>query len=164
MESQSPWWKGKHGEWYVIGQLALMALVFFGPRTLPGWPVWPSTYARAASVVGAVLMAIGALLLAAGMFSLGSRSLTPMPYPREGAVLVQTGPYRFVRHPIYSGGILIALGWALLVNGWLTIGYAVLLFVFFDIKSRREEHWLKDKFPGYAAYQRRACKLIPFLY
>jgi protein-S-isoprenylcysteine O-methyltransferase Ste14 len=58
----------------------------------------------------------------------------------------------------------MALGWALWVTSWLTLGYAMVLFVFFDIKSRREEQWLKAKFSGYAAYQKRARKLIPFVY
>jgi protein-S-isoprenylcysteine O-methyltransferase Ste14 len=49
-------------------------------------------------------------------------------------------------------------------EGWLTIGYAIILLVFFDIKSRREERWLSEKFSGYAAYQKRVRKLIPLLY
>ncbi len=58
----------------------------------------------------------------------------------------------------------IALGWALLVHGWLTIGYAFALFLFFDVKSRQEEKWLRAKFSGYESYQRRVRKLIPYLY
>ncbi len=37
--SKSPWWKGTHGEWYVVGQIVLIVLVFFGPRTYQGWPI-----------------------------------------------------------------------------------------------------------------------------
>jgi hypothetical protein len=36
--SQSSWWKGSRGEWYVVAQIALFALVMFGPRTWAGWP------------------------------------------------------------------------------------------------------------------------------
>jgi protein-S-isoprenylcysteine O-methyltransferase Ste14 len=59
---------------------------------------------------------------------------------------------------------LIGFGWALLVHGWLTIGYAIIMLVFFDIKSRREEEWLMIKFSGYGEYQKRVRKLIPFVY
>ncbi|RPI93163.1 MAG: isoprenylcysteine carboxylmethyltransferase family protein, partial [Chloroflexi bacterium] len=45
-----------------------------------------------------------------------------------------------------------------------TLIYAGLLFVFFDIKTRREERWLARKFPEYAGYQQRVRKLIPFIY
>ena len=65
---------------------------------------------------------------------------------------------------MYGGGILMALGRAFLAHGWLTISHALILLAFFDVKARREEQWLKEKFPGYVAYQKRVCKLIPFIY
>jgi protein-S-isoprenylcysteine O-methyltransferase Ste14 len=87
-----------------------------------------------------------------------------VPHPKEDASLVEHGAYRIVRHPIYSGIILGAFGWALLVNSAITLVLAAVLLLFFDIKSRREEQWLGDKFDGYAAYQQRVRKLLPFLY
>ena len=160
---QPPWWKGSRGEWYVIAQFVFFALVIFGPRTWSGSPAWTSPYAELGSIGGGILLLMGGLLAVAGIFGLGA-NLTPLPYPKDQATLVETGPYRLVRHPIYSGAILMAFGWALWVHGWLTIGYAIILFVFFDVKSRREEQWLKAKFPGYVAYQKRVRKLIPFVY
>ncbi|MFH2119369.1 MAG: methyltransferase, partial [Pseudomonadota bacterium] len=73
-------------------------------------------------------------------------------------------PFALVRHPIYSGGLLFSLGWALYVQGWLTLGYVAALFVFLDVKSRREERWLTEKFPTYTAYQQRVRRLVPFVY
>jgi protein-S-isoprenylcysteine O-methyltransferase Ste14 len=109
------------------------------------------------------LMVVGGVLFVVGLVRLG-RGLTPLPYPKDGAELIQTGPFALVRHPIYSGALVLALGWALYVQGWLTLGYVVVLFVFLDVKSRREERWLAEKFPAYAAYQRRVRKLVPFVY
>ena len=157
------WWRGARGEWLVIAQLILMGLVFFGPRTVMGWPRWPFPLPQACPIVGTVLMLGGGLLLVAGIISLG-RGLTPLPYPRDGAELIQTGPFRLVRHPMYGGGLVLALGWALVVRGWLTLGYVLALFVLLDLKSRREERWLAQRHPGYAAYQQRVRKLIPFVY
>ena len=65
---------------------------------------------------------------------------------------------------VFVGLALIGLGWALFVQGWLTLAWAGLLLVFFDIKSRREEAWLMARFPTYAAYRKRVRKLIPYLY
>lgn len=155
------WWRGSRGEGFVVAQLALFALIAFGPRTLewiPAWP-WPQVW----RIAGTCLMSIGGLIVLAGGVSLG-RSLTPLPYPREGGHLVETGPYAVVRHPIYSGGLLLALGWALWTRGALTLGHALLLFALLDAKSRREERWLAARFSGYVRYKRRVRKLIPFVY
>jgi protein-S-isoprenylcysteine O-methyltransferase Ste14 len=161
--AKTSWWKGVHGEWYVIAQIALIVLVFFGPRNIPAWPSWLPPFTWLGSIGGGMLLSVGVLLLTAAIVRLGS-NLTPVPYPKDEGTLIETGPYRLVRHPMYCGGILIAFGWALCVYGWLTIGYAVMMLLFFDIKSRREEKWLQEKFPGYGEYQKRVRKLIPFIY
>jgi protein-S-isoprenylcysteine O-methyltransferase Ste14 len=140
-----------------------MALVFFGPRTLFGRPAWAFPFPHACPLVGRVLMVAGGALLLAGLLRLGP-GLTPLPFPREGAALVQTGPFALVRHPMYGGGLVLAVGWALCVQGWLTLGYVAALFVFLDAKSRREERWLVEKYPEYPAYQRRVRRFVPFLY
>ena len=160
---RKPWWKGARGEWLVVGQVLLVGLVLFGPRTVAGLPAWVLPYPRAWPVAGGVLMFAGGALLVAGLVRLG-RGLTPLPFPRDGADLIQTGPFALVRHPMYSGGLVLGVGWTLCVQGWLTLGYVVALFVFLDAKSRREERWLAEKFPAYAAYRRRVRKLIPFVY
>lgn len=158
------WWRGRRGEWYVLVQGGLLLLVVLGPATWPGLPGWQAPYTWLGSVAGGVLLVLGVGLAVTGLFHLGGSNLTPLPFPREGGVLVETGPYRWVRHPIYSGLSLMACGWGLWVHGWLTLGYALLLFLFFALKSGREERWLRERFPGYAAYQKRTRKLIPFLY
>jgi protein-S-isoprenylcysteine O-methyltransferase Ste14 len=158
-----PWWKGARGEWFVVAQIVLIGLVFLGPRTVFGQPAWQFPFPHACPIVGGVLMVVGGFLFVAGLVRLG-RGLTPLPYPKDGAELIQTGPYKLVRHPIYSGGLILSLGWALYVQGWLTLLYVFALFVFLDVKSRREEKWLAERFPTYATYQQHVRKLIPFVY
>lgn len=161
--TQQPWWKGTRGEWYVVVQFILLALVAFGPRTLPGLPQWSPPLSTISPIVGLILGAGGGLLALAGLLHLG-RNLTPLPHPKDDATLVEAGVYGLVRHPIYSGLILGAFGWALIHSSPPALLYASILLVFFDLKSRREERWLRAKFPRYAAYQQRVKKLIPFVY
>ncbi len=106
---------------------------------------------------------IGGALFVAGVLNLGP-NLTPVPFPKDEATLVDTGAYGLVHHPMYGGAALAALGWALWVHGPLTIVYAVALLLFFDVKSRQEERWLMEKFPSYDSYRRRVRKLIPYVY
>ena len=160
---QIPCWKGSRGEWYVLVQFALFVLLVFGPRNRVGWPVWVFPYARLGTLGGGVLLLSGGVLAVVGLLALGE-NLTVLPQPKAQARLVETGPYRFVRHPVYSGVLGMAFGWAFWVHGGLTIAYAFILLVFLDLKSRREEQWLEQKFSGYAAYRQRVCKLLPFVY
>ncbi len=163
MKTQNPWWQGKHGEWYVAAQFALFFILFFGPLSLWGWPGWASPAVKLALVIGIVFLLSGSLLFLSGILRLGA-NLTALPYPKQESTLVETGPYRIVRHPMYSGAIWVAFGWAFVIHNWLAIGIALVIFVFFDLKSRREETWLKEKFPGYLAYQQRVHKLVPLIY
>ncbi len=144
----------------MVLQAALLALVFFGPR---GRNAWPGVVAWGAQMMSVPLMVVGGGVFIAACLGLGRR-LTPLPFPKESSSLVQTGVYAIVRHPIYSGGLVLAIGWAFRTQSWLTLGYVVLLFLFFDLKSRREEEWLTQRYPEYADYRKRVRKLIPFVY
>jgi protein-S-isoprenylcysteine O-methyltransferase Ste14 len=152
--SKQPWWKGAKGEWYVVVQFLLLGLTVFGPTTLPGWPAWSGVWRIITVVVGLVVGGVGGLFIMSGLFSLGS-NLTAVPRPKEDAFMVVHGAY---------GIVLGAFGLGFLRGGWLGLLYALILFIFFDIKSRREEVWLREKYADYADYQQRVSKLVPFVY
>jgi protein-S-isoprenylcysteine O-methyltransferase Ste14 len=154
--------KGSRGELYLVVQAGLLFLLVFGPRTCQGVTLWSAPY-RFSSLGGTALFLAGILLASTGTFNLG-KNLTPLPVPKEHSVLIVTGAYRLVRHPIYGGIIFMAFGWGMWLDSWLTVFYALLLFAFFDIKSRYEERLLVEKFQEYTDYRKRVKKLIPFLY
>jgi protein-S-isoprenylcysteine O-methyltransferase Ste14 len=156
-------WAGQRGEGYVVIQLVLIGVVLLGPRTYPGLSEWSATALQLALPAGIALIALGAGLIAWGIVALG-RNLTAVPRPKQGATLVERGPYRIVRHPMYTGAILIAFGWAFAVHGSLTLLYACMVVAFLALKTAREERWLREELPGYVDYERRVRRLIPFVY
>jgi protein-S-isoprenylcysteine O-methyltransferase Ste14 len=69
-----------------------------------------------------------------------------------------------VRHPLYSGLILAALGWTLFQMSISHLIASALLIILFEIKANREEAWLTKKYPAYSEYRQRVKKLIPGIY
>ena len=78
--------------------------------------------------------------------------------------LIEGGAFGLVRHPMYGGLVLLAGGWGLLTASVSTLQCALVLALFFDLKSRREEAWLGEVFPTYAEYRSRTPRLIPWIY
>jgi protein-S-isoprenylcysteine O-methyltransferase Ste14 len=138
----------------VLGQFVLLALIVLLPRGA-AWTL-PVAVARAAQVaagVGIVLMVIAGTAL--------GRGLTAAPLPNSHAELRTGGLYRFVRHPIYSGLLLLAVALALTSGSlWTTAAY-VALVALINAKARWEEQHLAARFPGYAAYAARTPRFIP---
>jgi protein-S-isoprenylcysteine O-methyltransferase Ste14 len=152
--------RNARGEWYVVGQGVLIGAVLLAPLISERGFHWSG----ARSAVGALVGLIGLSGVVLGALGLGERNLTPFPKPKDEGSLVEGGVFSVVRHPIYSGFSLAALGWSLMWSSIAAFVAAVVLFAFFDAKARREEAWLVEKFPGYEAYRSRVRKLIPFVY
>lgn len=113
--------------------------------------------------IGVLICALGTTLAISARVSLGSDWGMPMTF-RERPELVTTGPYSFVRHPIYAGFILAMLGTALVVGEYWLIPTAV-VSVYFVYSAKTEEKYMLQQFPeDYQAYKRRTKSLIPFMY
>lgn len=140
-----------------MGQLALFAAVavswFLPPR-------WPEAVAVGFAAVGAALALVGLALLYAAYRELGP-GFTPLPRPRAEGRIVDTGPYRYVRHPIYAGGLLFFAGVSLGTSVTalvLTAGLASL----WAGKLELEERWLEEQDPEYASYRDETpWRLVP---
>ena len=149
------------GAWYVVIQAILIGLILFGPQGYALVSVESLKTTLQSSGIAIGLLACLIMVIAA--INLG-KNLTPLPCPKDDAELVQTGLYRFVRHPIYFGVLLVALAWLFIFPGIYVLAYAIGLFFLFDLKARREEIWLVERFPAYRAYQAKVKKLIPAIY
>jgi protein-S-isoprenylcysteine O-methyltransferase Ste14 len=82
---------------------------------------------------------------------------------RQGHELVTSGPYAYVRHPIYSGIMLAMIG-SVLARGLAWLLLLLLCLVYFLFSARTEEKMMRAQFPdAYPAYRRRTKMLIPFV-
>lgn len=93
---------------------------------------------------------------------LGNFGIYPEPIP--DACLVTTGPYRWIRHPMYTSLLLFMLGIALYRHAWPNyIGWVLLVLAIFG-KMQREERHLHAKFADYSDYVQRTHRLLPRIY
>jgi protein-S-isoprenylcysteine O-methyltransferase Ste14 len=76
--------------------------------------------------------------------------------------LVSTGIYHYIRHPIYTGDLLLIIGLELALNSWLVLGVCVLLLIVIK-KALEEETFLSKNLPGYTVYRQRTKMFIPFV-
>ncbi len=139
---------------YVFVQAVLLALLLFlkggiGPQIdrflLLG---------RALESIGV----LGILICAATL----RRSLTAMPIPKENGKLSTTGLYRYVRHPMYTSVLLLALGIALHSGSAIKYLLVAFLYVLLYLKSVFEEKYLGLKYSEYAEYSARIPRFVPF--
>ena len=83
---------------------------------------------------------------------------------KEEHELIERGPYRHVRHPIYTGLLMLFLGNAVMVGDWRGLIAVAIVFASFWGKLKREERWLGEQFGSrYADYLRRTRALVPGL-
>ena len=141
---------GPRGEGWTLTQVLLMLAIAIAGVAGPAWP-GEASWVR--SGLGLLIAIGGQFLFIPGLAGLG-HSLTPFPQPLEHGRLHVDGVYRRVRHPIYGGLILLALGWSVITSP-LALALTVVLVVLFEVKSRLEESMLAERFPDYAAYRTR---------
>ncbi|MCS6927871.1 MAG: isoprenylcysteine carboxylmethyltransferase family protein [Saprospiraceae bacterium] len=139
---------------FVSVQAALMGAYLANPQTLR--VILP----KEVQYLGLALATIGMSILIWALLNIG-HSLTPFPTPKSSGKLVTTGIYRWARHPIYSGILMIALGLALFSqSGWRMLLF-VALGVLFLAKSNYEEKLLIQRYPEYVKYRQHVGRFGP---
>jgi len=115
------------------------------------------------AAVGLVLFAVGLLFAIWARIHIGRNWGTPMTEKAEPE-LVTSGPYRFVRHPIYSGILVAAIGTALAL-GWFWLTVVALAGIYLIYSATVEERYLTEQFPdSYPGYKRSTKMLVPFVF
>ena len=138
-----------HGTVLVAAQFALL-----------GWLIWPLTPQRWSPPALALL----ACAVTLGLWTLAYNRLGNFnirPEPKPAGRLVTEGPYRFVRHPMYSALLLFAAAEVLAYADPWKIGCALALAGVLWAKTALEERALTALHPGYAAYAARVRRFVP---
>ncbi len=114
--------------------------------------------------VGMTVLGLVVILVAVGTYFRVNGSLVNVsPEPDAGAQLVVVGIYRFIRHPIYTGVMLSAVGAALAHGHGVPLLLSLLVCGFFTYKSVFEERWLARVYANYDQYRQRAGRFLPKL-
>ena len=139
----------------VAAQFTLIAVIVI----LPGRQDWPLP--RVLAVACLVAVVVGGLIMVVGATALG-RGLTAAPLPNAHAELRTGGLYRFVRHPIYTGLLLVMGALTVASGSALRLFVLGLLVVLLARKARWEETRLAARFPRYTEYAARTPRFVPF--
>ncbi len=114
-------------------------------------------------VIGFVLFFAGLATAIIGRLQLGNNWANLEDYASlQKSKLVNTGIYRFIRHPIYAGDILMLVGLELALNSWLVLLMIVPMLVVIR-QTTAEEELLAQSFPNYVDYRMRTKRFIPFV-
>jgi protein-S-isoprenylcysteine O-methyltransferase Ste14 len=143
--------------WVVAQFLVMTSWVALTPK---GRKLTDSTLGR---VAAAALMSAGAAAALSGSIMLG-KSLSPFPKPPAHAQFIRRGAYAAVRQPVHAGLIALSLGWACLWGSARGAAPAPVQATSLDVKARREERWLREKFPNHGQYAAKVPRLIPWIY
>jgi protein-S-isoprenylcysteine O-methyltransferase Ste14 len=141
--------------------LAVVVALLKGTVRIIHWNRVVLPHTVATGILADFLVLVGLLIALWARVTLGGNWSARVTL-KEGHELVETGPYRVVRHPIYSGLLLMVLGTAVLAGqagGFIAL---VISFCGVWIKLRQEEELLTKHLAGYSEYMRRTKALVPF--
>lgn len=138
----------------------LGAAMLAAPQWLPAALTRPFLSGPLPPVLGAVLVFAGLALALWARWHLG-RNWSGAVVVKQGHTLVRSGPYRFVRHPIYTGLVAALFGTALAIGEARGFVGAALILFGFVIKLQAEEARMRATFAEYTDYCRQTARLIP---
>ena len=142
---------------------SLLVGLQFGLILLLGASVVPLALAGQVPLSAGLLAAAGLALAVWALWAYPPGSFNIRPTPRTDGQVVQRGPYRWIRHPMYTSIALCGLACACAVQQlWVWLALAAMGLVLLT-KALLEERWMTEQHPDYADYQARTKRFVPWL-
>ncbi len=138
--------------------LVSIQLVLFIVYTFP--VEWSLEFFLWIKLVGLLIAIFGLIVLVLALLQLNT-NLSPFPTPKDSSVLIQNGLYAWVRHPIYTGLLLLFFGYSTYQASLFKLFITFLLWVLFHFKTQYEELQLQRKFPDYTTYKKNKGRFFP---
>lgn len=136
-----------------IQALLFVLFVFWEAWSLGGLPRWGRFMGMSVTIMGCFIIILAMVQL--------NQNLSPFPTPKVQSQLVTKGLYRYVRHPIYTGILLVMIGYGFFSAQISRLLIAGITYILFYVKSDYEEKLLLQKFPEYVSYMKRTGKIWP---
>jgi protein-S-isoprenylcysteine O-methyltransferase Ste14 len=164
---------GDNTQWKDEGDFIMIALRLFGFGTwivlllslaLPGLLPWSRFKLSFTGHLAGALVLVCAIGLIHWLFRAIGTNITDTVGIKENHQLVQSGPYRLIRHPLYTASILIFTGFGLLLSNWLIPLLGIITFALIVIRLPREEQNLINHFgESYRSYMKSTPRFFPKL-
>lgn len=108
-----------------------------------------------------LIFSIAGIIISLASVIILNRNLSPFPTPKPGAELIQSGIYKYIRHPIYSGTLFFTFGYSLYSENTLRFLTFLALLILFRFKAAYEEKLLQNKYPNYESYKKTTGMFLP---
>jgi len=119
-----------------------------------------SLFSSSPVVIGAQVAAVALAVWARRSFPAGAFRVTASP---AAGAIIRRGPYRYIRHPMYTAALLLI--WAGVGShlSALTVGVGIIATGVVGIRVAEEERLLRERYPDYASYMRSTKALVPYV-
>jgi protein-S-isoprenylcysteine O-methyltransferase Ste14 len=145
----------------IVAALGLTFLIWFTVMGLDE-RFHPSRMPVALQAIGLAFLIISTVLIMRVFRENSFAAAVVKVQSERGHHVISTGPYALVRHPMYTSGVVLFVGSALLLGSWWGVAMSLIFAILFGIRTRIEENTLTTGLPGYADYAARVrYRLVP---
>lgn len=114
-------------------------------------------------LAGLLMALVGCLMLQKSLTYLGD-NYSPLFDSYEPFKIVNTGPYKYLRHPVYSFNLMVSFGFFMSSGSLLVLLYALIGLFHVTLALLNEEKLLTEKFESYRDYKKHTWRLVPFIF